>query len=136
MWAANDTMALGALDAAKLSNSRVLVGGMGALREALESVIDGGLAGIVAGDYFVGAWAMVLLYDYHWGKDFAKHGGPRLKLDYLSIIERKNARRFADVVFGRIEALDVRRYSKHLNQRSGPYDFDLKYLFKTTTQSL
>ncbi|MBP0633567.1 MULTISPECIES: ABC transporter substrate-binding protein [unclassified Cupriavidus] len=136
MWAANDTMALGALDAVKLNNAHVLVGGMGALKEALESVIDGGLAGIVAGDYFVGAWAMVLLYDYHWGKDFAKHGGPRLKLDYLGIIERTNARRFADVVFRRIEAFDVRPYSKHLNQREGSYDFDLKHLLKTTTRSL
>ncbi|MBP0625159.1 ABC transporter substrate-binding protein [Cupriavidus consociatus] len=136
IWAANDTMALGALEAAKVSNSRVVVGGMGALQEALTSVADGGLTAIVAGDYFVGAFAMVMLYDYHWGKDFSTSEGSRLKLDYLSIVHRKNASRFADVVFRTEETLDFGLYSKHLHPRTVVYDFNPEYLFKTMAKKL
>ena len=99
IWAANDAMALGALDAVRVRNARVLVCGMGALQEALASVADGGLAAMMAGDYFIGAWAMVLLHDHSQGKDFAANGGVRQKLDYLTVIHRENAARYADVVF-------------------------------------
>ncbi|MDW3683789.1 ABC transporter substrate-binding protein [Cupriavidus sp. CV2] len=131
IWAANDSMALGALNAVRARNARVLVGGMGALSEALASVADGGLAAMVAGDYFIGAWAMVLLHDYHWGKDFAKSGGARQKLDYLSVVHRENAARYADVVFRRGGTLDFSLYSKFLRPHPGPYDFNLEHLLNT-----
>ncbi|MFC6310339.1 sugar ABC transporter substrate-binding protein [Paraburkholderia dipogonis] len=128
IWAANDAMALGALDAVKARHARVLVGGMGALQEALDRVADGGLAAMMAGDYFLGAWAMVLLHDYHQGKDFAANGGVRQKLDFLTVIYRENAARYADVVFRSGATLDFARYSKTRSPRPGPYDFNLQYL--------
>ncbi|WP_042878847.1 ABC transporter substrate-binding protein [Cupriavidus necator] len=134
IWAANDVMALGAMDAVKARNARVLVGGVGALRETLASVADGSMAAVVAGDYFIGAWAMVLLHDYHKGKDFATSGGARLKLDFLRIIHRENAARFADVVFRPGATLDFGRYSKHLHPSPGAYDFNLEHLLTTTTK--
>lgn len=128
IWAANDAMALGALDAVKARHARVLVGGMGALQEALARVADGGLAAMMAGDYFIGAWAMVLLHDYHQGKDFAGNGGVRQKLDFLTVISRDNAARYANAVFRSEAALDFARYSKIRSARPGPYDFNLQYL--------
>lgn len=133
IWAANDSMALGALSAVKARHAPVLVGGMGALQEALANVANGGLAAMVAGDYFIGAWAMVLLYDYHRGKDFATSGGVRQKLDYLSVIYRENALRFKEAVFARGQALDFGVYSKCLHPRPGPYDFDLERLLNTVS---
>ncbi|CAE6871958.1 ABC transporter substrate-binding protein [Paraburkholderia domus] len=135
MWAANDSMALGALDAVRARNARVLVGGVGALQEALASVADGGLAAMMAGDYFIGAWAMVLLHDYHQGKDFAAAGGIRQKPDFLKVIQRENAARYADVVFQRGEALDFGAYSKIMHPRPGPYDFSLEYLLNATSKA-
>jgi ABC-type sugar transport system substrate-binding protein len=131
IWAANDSMALGALNAVKARNARVLVGGVGAQKEALANVADGGLAGMVAGDYFVGAWAMVLLHDYHHGKDFAASGGVCQKLDYLSVIHHDNVARYNEAVFGHGHTLDFCLYSKYLYPRPGPYDFSVERLLNT-----
>jgi hypothetical protein len=131
IWTANDAMALGALSAVTERHAHVLVGGMGALQEALLSVTSGGLAAMVAGDYFMGAWAMVLLYDYHHGKDFAASGGVRLKLDYLSVIHRENAAQYYDAVFAHGQSLNFGVYSKCLYPRAGPYDFGLQRLLST-----
>ncbi|MFL9869633.1 ABC transporter substrate-binding protein [Paraburkholderia fungorum] len=134
IWAANDAMTLGALDAVSARNARVLVGGIGALPEALTRVADGGLAAMMAGDYFIGAWAMVLLHDHNQGKDFAANGGLRQKLDFLTTIDRKNAVRYADVVFRSGAILDFGLYSKTRYPRPGPYDFNLRYLLNTTSR--
>jgi hypothetical protein len=131
IWSANDAMALGSLSAVTERHAHVLVGGMGALQEALLSVSNGGLAAMVAGDYFMGAWAMVLLYDYHNGKDFAASGGARRKLDYLSVIHRENAAQYYDSVFARGQSLNFGVYSKCLYPRAGPYDFGLQRLLNT-----
>ena len=134
VWAANDSMALGALNAVKARNAHVLVAGMGALPEALTRVADGGLAAMVAGDYFIGAWAMVLLHDYHHGRDFAASGGARQKLDFLSVIDRDNVARFEEAVFLRGHALDFGLYSKTVHPHAGPYDFSLSHLLNATAK--
>ena len=131
IWAANDAMALGAMSAVTERHAHVLVGGMGALQEALQSIVDGGLAAMVAGDYFIGAWAMVLLYDYHHGKDFAASGGVRQKLDFLRVIHRANAAQYYDAVFAHGQSLNFGVYSKCLYPSPGPYDFGLQRLLTT-----
>lgn len=134
IWAANDTMTLGALNAVKACNAHVLIGGVGALKEALANVADGSLAAMVAGDYFIGAWAMVLLHDYHCGKDFAASGGVCQKLDYLSVIHHDNVARYNEAVFGRGHTLDFGPYSKYLYPRPGSYDFSMEKLLNTTSK--
>lgn len=131
IWAANDSMTLGALSGVKARNAHILVGGMGALPEALARVADDGLAAMVAGDYFIGAWAMVLLHDYHHGMDFAAYGGACQKLDYLSVIHRDNVARYNEVVFSGEHTLDFGLYSKYMHPSLGPYDFGLKHILNT-----
>lgn len=128
VWAANDSMALGALNAVKARGAPVLVGGMGALRGALRSVAEGGLAAMVGGDYFIGAWAMVLLYDYHRGMDFAASGGARQTLDFLSVVHQGNVERFSQAVFDHGDTLDFTVFSKALHPEPGRYDFSLARL--------
>jgi ABC-type sugar transport system substrate-binding protein len=134
VWAANDSMTLGALNAVEARNARVLVGGMGALPEALTRVADGGLAAMVAGDYFIGAWAMVLLHDYHHGRDFAASGGLCQKLDFLSVIDRENVAQYREVVFLRGHTLDFGLYSKTMHPHPGPYDFSLRHILNATVK--
>ncbi|MGN8110853.1 ABC transporter substrate-binding protein [Paraburkholderia sp. 22098] len=128
VWAANDSMALGALSAVRSRGARVLVGGMGALPGALRSVAEGGLAAMVGGDYFIGAWAMVLLYDYHHGKDFAASGGARQTLDFLSVVHQGNVERFSQAIFDHGDELDFTMFSKVRHPEPGPYDFSLARL--------
>ena len=134
IWAANDSMTLGALHAAQARNAGVLIGGMGALPEALTHVADGDLAAMVGGDYFLGAFAMVLLYDYHRGRDFAAAGGVSQKLDYLSVIHRGNVIGYQQSVFKHADTLNFSRYSKYIDSRPGPYDFALTHLLSSVAK--
>jgi hypothetical protein len=86
------------------------------------------LAATAAGDYLIGAWAMVLLADYHHGRDFIAHGGLNQNLDYLYVVNRSNVGRFDEVVFKRGDTLDFRIYSKLAHPRPGPYEFSLERL--------
>jgi len=131
MWAANDSMALGALRAVRARQAPVLVGGTGAWPDALASINEGGLATSVGSHFFIGAWAMVLLHDYHQGLDFAQHGGPVQKLDYMVVVNRDNARQYERAVYKRDTAFDFRVYSKVLHPRPGPYRFDLAPLVRS-----
>jgi ABC-type sugar transport system substrate-binding protein len=130
LWAAADSMALGALRAVQARGAGVRVGGMVGLRDALQSVADGGLSATAAGHYLIGAWAMVLLHDHHRGADFAEHGGPRQKLDYLYIVDRARVARYDQLVFGHPEAIDFRALSKILHPSPGGYDFRLEPLLR------
>ncbi len=128
IWAANDSMAIGALRAVQARGARVLVGGMAGSPDAITSVAEGGLAATSAGGYLIGAWAIVMLYDYHRGVDLAGHGGLAQKFDHMYVVHRENVSRFHDVALKRSEALDFRVYSKALNPGPGPYDFRLARL--------
>lgn len=131
LWAANDAMAVGAQRAVKASGARVLVGGTGAWPVSLASIEEGGLAASVGSHFFVGAWAMVLLHDYHNGRDFAAvMGGPRMKLDYMHVVNRANVQQYDRAVYKREKALDFSAYSKVLHPRAGRYDFNLAPLVR------
>jgi len=128
IWAANDSMALGALRAVKARDTPVLVGGIGGFWDAIASVAEGGLTASSAGDYLIGAWAIVLLYDYARGQDFTAHGGVDQKLDYMYVVDRDNVARFQDIVLKQPDSLDFARYSKALHPSPGPYNFSFKDL--------
>lgn len=132
IWAANDSMALGALRAVKARGARVLVGGTGGWPNALKSLTEGGLAATMGSHFFIGAWAMVLLHDYHHGQDFAALGGAAQKLDYMLVVNRDNALRYDQAVYQRDAALDFSVYSKVLHPKAGRYDFNLAPLVRNT----
>ena len=134
LWAANDSMTLGALQAVMERGAQVVVGGVGALQEAVASVRDGGLTAMIAGDYFIGAIAMVLLYDYHHGADFAAAGGTRQTLDFLSVIDRGNAAQYDETVFIRGTRPDFAQFSRYLHTQASHYDFDLQRLLNARTK--
>jgi ABC-type sugar transport system substrate-binding protein len=134
IWGANDTMTLGALAAVREQGASIIVGGVGALPEAVATVINGELAAIVAGDQFIGACAMVVLYDYHHGVDFAVPGGPRLKPDFLTVLYGENASRYYEIAFNRRAAPDFSRFSRYLRRASG-YNFDLQYLLSSASKA-
>ena len=132
IWAANDSMALGAMRAVKARGARVLVGGTGGWPDALTSLTEGGLAATMGSHFFIGAWAMVLLHDYHHGLDFAAQGGAAQKLDYMYTVNRDNALRYDQAVYKREGALDFSVYSKVLHPKVGRYDFNLAPLVRNT----
>jgi ABC-type sugar transport system substrate-binding protein len=130
LWAGNDAMAIGALRAVKARAARVLVGGSGGWPDALASLGEQGLAATVGCHFFIGAWAMVLLHDHHRGHDFADHGGTRLKIDYMQVVNRESAARFDQAIYQRETDFDFGIFSKVLHPRPGRYEFSLAPLLR------
>lgn len=134
VWAANDLMAFGAMDAAQAQGltpgKDIFFSGINNSREALDAVIDGSLTQLAAGHFTAGGWAMVMLYDYHHGRDFADLG---LELNYplFTLIDARAARRFLERFGeGRFDAIDFRRYSRALSHSKASYAFGLEPLLR------
>jgi ABC-type sugar transport system substrate-binding protein len=132
LWAANDTMAAGALlaleDAGRRPGVDVWVGGIDWTPQALQSVREGRLVTTLGGHFLEGAWALVLLADYHRGRDFASEG-----LDWrtaLAPVSRANVDAVVQLLGeGDFEAIDFRAFSKVANPALTHYDFSLRALF-------
>jgi len=123
VWAANDEMAMGALQAASGHSAQPVVGGMGGWTRALRSIAEGGLTATLTGHHLIGPWALVMLYDHANGIDFASDGGVRRKLDYLHVVTRANLRDYENTFGERERPIDFRRYSKVHRPQLAHYDF-------------
>lgn len=125
VWAANDTMALGALDAVieMKMQGQVEVGGLGAFPQALDSVETGGLA-ITTGTHLVaGAWSMVMIHDYDQGRDFAAAGGPHIiNNTIIKVADATAAARFRELL-EQPQRVDFHRFSRADNPQLAAYDF-------------
>ena len=130
IWTANYSMALGALLAVKESGMDVLVGSTAAAPPSVESTDKQGMTVSLGSHFFIGAWAMVLLYDYHHGVDFIQHGGVRQNLDYLYVINSDNSPRYYQVVYDQTDAIDFSVFSKYLHPSIGEYTFSLAPLMR------
>lgn len=130
IWAANYSMAQGALKAVKESGSSILVGSTAAAPPTAPSMAEQGMSVSLGSHFFIGAWAMVMLYDYHNGIDFVEYGGARQKLDHLYVITPDNSPRYYEVVYDNTDALDFSVFSKYLNPSEGGYRFSLAPLMQ------
>jgi ABC-type sugar transport system substrate-binding protein len=133
VWAANDALALEALRALEAAGRHpgrdVMVGGMGWTPRALQAIRDGKLVTSLGGYLLEGAWALVLLYDYHYGKDFASE-----QLSWraeLLPITRDNVDEYFDL-FGEPawEEIDFRAFSKVAYPALKRYDFSVQALLE------
>jgi len=74
IWSASDLMAQGAMraviEARQKPGADILLGGVDWADLAFDHVREGSISATVGGHFFDGAWAMVMLYDYHNGYDF------------------------------------------------------------------
>lgn len=128
IWAANFSMALGALRAVKAQGAQVLVGSTAVAPDTMSEMNQEGMTVSLGSHFFIGAWAMVLLNDYHHGNDFKARGGARQRLDYLSVINADNASRYYQVVYEEADSIDFSIFSKHLHPTPGNYSFSLTQL--------
>lgn len=134
-WCANDAMAIGVLpEIRKIPYaSRPLLASVDWLPEIISSIRKGEVIASLGGQTLDPAWAMVLIHDYHAGKDFASD-----RVDFRSKlypITRKNVdffmQCFPDRDWGRI---DFRKFSRVYNKSLVKYDFSfgavLRQMFK------
>ncbi|WP_440057046.1 ABC transporter substrate-binding protein (plasmid) [Pseudoalteromonas sp. T1lg65] len=92
IWCASDLMAIGAKKALRDSNHSAVVGGFDWLKEAISGVETGEIQASVGGHFMMGAWALVTLYDHHYGHPYwSQHKS--LTFD-LSVITATNVSEF------------------------------------------
>lgn len=135
IWAANDSMAMGAFDAVKeiKYNNNVSVGGLGGFPASLESIKNGGMKVTVAGQIMTGAWALALIYDYHFGLDFINDINANFSVDHNTIISSAiKAEQFSDLIIDNPQQIDFRKFTKKLNPHLKKYEFSYDKIVEST----
>jgi ABC-type sugar transport system substrate-binding protein len=124
LWAANDPMAIGglqALRAAYTPGKDVLVGGLNWSQPAVDLMLKGEMVVSHGGHFLGGAWAMVVLRDYADGRDFAEED---VRLQFpMGAFDLPLAHRFPEI--GKVDwrQVDFTRYSKTRHPELKRYDF-------------
>ncbi len=134
IWAASDLMAYGAMEAAEEAGHKpgkdILFSAFNNSPEVLRAVVQGRISALAGGHFTGGAWALVMLYDYHHGVDFAKLGLEQ-ELPLFSLLDEKMAQRFLQR-FGEedFSSIDFRHFSRFLHPKLEQYDFGLLQVLK------
>ncbi len=129
IWAANDPMALGALEAvvnaSKSPGKDIIIGGLNWDKPALNSIKKGEMQISMGGHFMTGGWSLVLLYDYHNKKDFASKTAD-LKYKIFDRIDNSNVDTFLTQFKDRNwSKIDFKKFSKVHNSEILDYEFNL-----------
>jgi ABC-type sugar transport system substrate-binding protein len=134
IWAGNDLMAFGAMQSWEKRGGKpgkdAWFSGVNTSVEAMENIRNGRLSALAGGHFITGAWAMVMIYDYHHGRDFI-YEGLELNRPMFTLFTPDEAERFMKR-FGDLSALtiDFRSYSKVLNPKLKKYQFGFGQLLR------
>jgi ABC-type sugar transport system substrate-binding protein len=133
-WVASDLMAYGAIEAAeaagRTAGKDILFSAINNSPEVLQARIKGRISSLAGGHFTAGAWALVMLYDYHHGKDFQPLG-LELRVPLFSLLDADLAERFL-TRFGdeNFSSVDFRRFARHLHPQLRQYEFSLPAALK------
>src|SRR5262245_43309280 len=133
VWAGNDLMAFGAMTAWEKRGGKPGVNAWFSGRltstEALEAVKSGRLTSLAGGHFITGAWALVMIYDYHHGRDFADEG-LELRRPMFAEFTPLLADRYIERFSGGFDGVDFSRYSKVRNPKLKRYNFGFGQLLE------
>lgn len=132
VWAANDEMAFGMEEAitrsGKQPGRQVLLSAINNSRQAMRERRDGRLNALAAGHFMMGAWSLVLLYDYQHGQDFAREG-LQLRPAVFSAVSSAQAQRFLQLFADNdFRGIRFKQFSKFANPALQRYAFDFSTL--------
>src|SRR5262252_5253083 len=133
VWAGNDLMAFGAMAAWEKRGGKPGVdawfSGVNTSTEALEAVKSGRLTSLAGGHFITGAWALVMIYDYHHGRDFADEG-LELRRPMFAEFTPLLADRYIERFSGGFDGVDFSRYSKVKTPKLRRYNFGFAQLLE------
>jgi ABC-type sugar transport system substrate-binding protein len=133
IWAGNDLMAFGAMAAWEKRGGKpgtdAWFSGVNTSTEALEAIKSGRLTALAGGHFITGAWALVMLYDYHHGRDFADEG-LELQRPMFAEFTPQLADRYIARFGGGFDGVDFSRYSKVKNPGLRRYNFGFAQLLE------
>jgi ABC-type sugar transport system substrate-binding protein len=133
IWAGNDLMAFGAMTAWATRGGKPGVdawfSGINTSTEALEAIKAGRLTSLAGGHFITGAWALVMIYDYHHGRDFVDEG-LELRRPMFAEFTPQLADRYIERFSGGFDGVDFSRYSKVRNPKLKRYNFGFAQLLE------
>jgi ABC-type sugar transport system substrate-binding protein len=133
VWAGNDLMAFGAMAAWEKRGGKPGIdawfSGINTSTEALEAIKSGRLTALAGGHFITGAWALVMIYDYHHGRDFADEG-LELQRPMFAEFTPQLADRYIARFSGGFDGVDFGRYSKAKNPGLKRYSFGFAQLLE------
>lgn len=133
VWAGNDLMAFGAMQEWEslggTPGKDMLFSGVNTSAQAMDAIVSGRLSALAGGHFVLGAWAMVMLHDFHRGKDFANDEGVELNVSMFTLFSPEDAERFSQRYgSGRFDGIDFRQFSKVYQPQLRRYDFNFRQL--------
>lgn len=130
VWAASDQLAIAAADAIEGAGSvpgeDVLTGGLDLSPAGLRAIADGRVSATVGGSLFGYAAALVYLFDYIHGADFADITGTVITLE-THVAGAEDASRRLDL-YESADLIDYRELSRVHNSQREAYDFSTESL--------
>ena len=119
LWAPNESITWGAVQAVEHSGKTpgkdIVIGGFDWNTESIKAIADGRITASMFGHFLEGAWALILVNDYHYGFDFANNPGVRISTP-LAIIDASNYERYITLLRKNSwEKVDFRKFSKKYN---------------------
>jgi ABC-type sugar transport system substrate-binding protein len=133
VWAGSDQMAFGAMATWEKRGGKPGVdawfSGVNTSTEALEAIKSGRLAALAGGHFIAGAWALVLIYDYHHGRDFADEG-IEMERPMFAQFTPELANRYIERFSSGFDGVDFGRHSKVKNPQLKHYDFGFQQLLE------
>lgn len=133
VWAGNDLMAFGAMQSLEKRGGQpgksMWFSGINASADGMQAIQSGRLAALAGGHFIAGAWALVMLYDYHHGRDFADEG-LQLESSMFVLFDAAMARKFETRFAQGFGGVDFRSYSKVLNPQLVRYRFGFAQLLR------
>lgn len=132
VWAANDEMAFGVMqayvEAGGVPGKGVLFGAINNSPEALQALLDRRLSVLLGGHFSLGGWALVQLHDYDEGVDISQYGGRDRQIPLLQLIDRAQARRLLAMGATQDFGVDFHKLSAKGRPASWRYPFTLQTL--------
>jgi ABC-type sugar transport system substrate-binding protein len=134
IWCANDPIAVGALEGAvaagRTPGKDIFLGGSNWDPPGLEKVKTGEIVTSVGGHFMTGGWVMVLLYDYHHGRDFAE-AGTQLQYKIFGALHSGNIHQFLNQFGDRDwRKIDFTNFSKVLQPDTRHYQFNVESILE------
>ncbi len=111
IWSANDEMAMGVVDAAREQGRKLHITALNNSEAALLGRASGEFDALVSGHFLLGGCALVMLYDYQQGQDFAARGGVDQQANLLRLIDAKQAQQLKARLKREDIGLDFRSFS-------------------------
>lgn len=134
VWAANDEMAFGVMQAAQELGRQVgrdlQLSALNTSDEVLQARIDNKICVLVGGHFTLGGWAMVMLHDYHGGVDFAGRGGKDRVDQLFSQLDAEQAARLQRRIRSKGYGLDFRQFSALYQPHIKDYKFSSRALLE------